>query len=129
VGHLAWPLPDDIPLIRRRARPRWIRRHLAKDGKVKPQDALCRSQATPQPACHAIKQKVVETSSTTLEVTVVGPPPGPIMPGVAGVDPRQSVVVFEVVTIVRLPGTDEAATGDRPLCSKVDGVISPARGE
>jgi hypothetical protein len=51
AGHLAWTLADDIPLIRRRARPRLICKHLAKDGEVTPQDAHCRSQAAPQQAC------------------------------------------------------------------------------
>lgn len=36
---------------------------------------------------NTIKKKVVETSSTKLEVTVVGPPPGPVMPRVARIDP------------------------------------------
>jgi hypothetical protein len=38
------------------------------------------------------------------------------------------MVVFGVVTAIRQPGTGEAATGDRPLCSIVDGVTSLALG-
>jgi hypothetical protein len=48
---LAWPFADDIPLIRRRARMRSIRRHLVKDGKETPQDVRRRSQAVPQKVC------------------------------------------------------------------------------
>jgi hypothetical protein len=44
----------------------------------------------------------METSTTTPKVTAVGPPPGPIMPGVAGVDPQQSMMVFEVVTTIQM---------------------------
>lgn len=36
---------------------------------------------------NAIRQKAVETSSMTLEVTTVGPPLGPVMPGVTCIDP------------------------------------------
>jgi hypothetical protein len=77
---------------------------------------------------NAIRQKAVETSRTMLEVTTIGPPLGPVMLGVAGGDPRQGTVVFEVGIVVRQPSTGEAATGDRPLSSIVDGVISSARG-
>jgi hypothetical protein len=68
----------------------------------------------------------METSSTTLEVTAAGPPPGPVMSEVAGVDPRQSMVVFEVVSVIWQLGTGEAATDDRSLCSIVDGLVYPA---
>jgi hypothetical protein len=77
---------------------------------------------------NTIRHKVVETTSMMLEVTTVGPPPGPVMLGVASLGPWQSTVVFKVVTAIRQPGMGEAATGDRSLCSIVDGVISPAHG-
>jgi hypothetical protein len=76
----------------------------------------------------AIRQKAVEASSTFLEVTDVGPPPGSVMLEVAGGVLRQSTVVFKVVTVIRHPGTGEAATGYRPLCSIVNAVISSACG-
>jgi hypothetical protein len=50
---------------------------------------------------NTIRQKTVESSSMMLEDTIVGPAPGPVMPEVIGIDPRWSVVVFEVRTIIR----------------------------
>jgi hypothetical protein len=50
---------------------------------------------------NAIRKKAMETSSTTLEVTTVAPPPGPVMPRVAGVEPWQSTMVFEVATTIQ----------------------------
>jgi hypothetical protein len=73
-------------------------------------------------------KKAVEASSTLLEVTVVGSPPGSVMPEVAGGDPWQSMVVYEVVTAIRQPSASKAATSYRSLCSIVDGFISHACG-
>jgi hypothetical protein len=50
---------------------------------------------------NAIRQKAVEASSTLLKVTDVGPLPSSFMPKVAGGEPRQSTVVFDVVTAIR----------------------------
>jgi hypothetical protein len=50
---------------------------------------------------NTIRKKSVESSSAMLEDTTVGLALGPVMPGVTGVDPRQSVVVFEVRTVIQ----------------------------
>jgi hypothetical protein len=57
----------------------------------------------------AIKKKAVKSSSTLLEVTTVGSPPGSVMPGVASGDLRQSVVVSEVATAILQPSKSKAA--------------------
>jgi hypothetical protein len=75
----------------------------------------------------AIRKKAVEASSILIEVTNIGSPPGSIMPKVVGGNLRQSMVVFEVATIIRQPSASKAVAGYRPLCSIVGGVISPAR--
>jgi hypothetical protein len=49
---------------------------------------------------NTIRQSAVETSSTTLEVTIVVPSPGSVILGVIGVDPRQSTMVFEAVIVI-----------------------------
>jgi hypothetical protein len=77
----------------------------------------------------AIRKKALGASSTLLDVTTGGSPPGSTMPGVAGGDSWQNMVVLEVAIAILQPSASNAAAGYRLLCLIVGGVTSPARGE